>query len=238
MESSKLAISLLLPSILITTTQASLSYNDDSCAYFSTHVVATPLTKCSTYSYKTTQYSWNFECDKNDDVNVKYFMSDTDCTPNKLAGQSQVDTSAGEVQCYGSGNNCHTVDITVYGFTNKESCDDKNDYYQFSFVVDECIPSYIGGNKYSAKLSCDKEKLWFNYWSDSDECNGNMQTYTYEYYNDINGCWDIYCGLHEEEGTGTFANDTTETPPDSPPACTDNGIFYLLSFISNFLSKI
>ena len=67
-----------------------------------------------------------------------------------------------------------------------ETCEDDDDFASFSFVVDECIPSAIGEELFSAKLSCDSEKLWFEYYTGCTDCTcDDMESYTYEYYNDF-----------------------------------------------------
>ena len=186
------------------------SYDDSSCAYFTSHVVATPLLECSSVSIPNgnggdpTQYSWNFECDSAGNIECNYFMGDTKCSEDKKAGSTLIDTLAGEVQCIGSGFNCHTVDITISGFTDPSTCDDENDFTTYSFVIEECIPSTIGDAISSAKMSCDNEKLYFEYYAATSDCTGDGETYTYEYFNDLDGCWDIKCGLHRQEGGGTY----------------------------------
>eukprot|EP01084_Bolivina_argentea_P215143 365231_1 len=98
---------------------------------------------------------------------------------------TSVDEIGSAYQCIGAGSNCHTVDITVKGFTGGDSCEDENDYYAFSFVVDECVPSVLEETNYSAILSCDSEKLYFEYYTGCLDCICEMETYTYEYYSDF-----------------------------------------------------
>ena len=183
-------------------------YDENSCAYFTTHVVATPLLECSAVSIPNgdtpTQYSWDFECDSAGNIHCNYFIGDTKCSEDAKGGSTLIDTLAGEVQCIGSGFNCHTVDITISGFTDPSTCDDEDDFTTYSFVIEECIPSTIGDAISSAKMSCDNEKLYFEYYAATSDCTGDGETYTYEYFNDLDGCWDIKCGLHRQEGGGTY----------------------------------
>eukprot|EP00484_Ammonia_sp_Unknown_P007587 CAMPEP_0197073108 /NCGR_PEP_ID=MMETSP1384-20130603/210438_1 /TAXON_ID=29189 /ORGANISM="Ammonia sp." /LENGTH=310 /DNA_ID=CAMNT_0042511935 /DNA_START=865 /DNA_END=1797 /DNA_ORIENTATION=- len=212
-----------LLSTLITSVFSSSGYSDESCAYFSTHVVASPLHACSAYSYDDTQYSWNFECDEADNVVCNYFLDDTECTHEKQASSTPIDLVGGFAQCVGSGDNCHTVDIKIKGFTDTstEECTDDSDFFEFSFVVNECIPSTIAGVEYSAVLQCDSEKLWFEYYTGCKDCScAQMERYTYEDYDDLDGCWDITCGIHEEQGVGTPSEESPFAPPQEPPACT------------------
>eukprot|EP00486_Rosalina_sp_Unknown_P001523 CAMPEP_0201564060 /NCGR_PEP_ID=MMETSP0190_2-20130828/1898_1 /ASSEMBLY_ACC=CAM_ASM_000263 /TAXON_ID=37353 /ORGANISM="Rosalina sp." /LENGTH=145 /DNA_ID=CAMNT_0047979691 /DNA_START=507 /DNA_END=941 /DNA_ORIENTATION=+ len=78
----------------------------------------------------------------------------------------------------------------------------------------------MGGAHSSAILSCDKDKLYFEYYEGTGDCTGDsMEQYTYEYYDDLNGCWDIFCGTHEEIGVGTPSDKEPEQPPQEAPAC-------------------
>ena len=200
------------------------AYDENSCAYFTTHVIASPLSTCSGVSIPDSQkYSWNFECDANGDIMCNYFLGDTQCNQAAYAGSTGVDTLAGGAQCMGSGANCHTVDITVKGYTNPtDDCSAvaDDDFTTYSFVIEECIPSTMGGAQSSAKMSCNDKELFFEYYSDSNDCTGNVESYTYEYYADLHGsCWDIQCGLHREEGQGDTTPIEGEQPPLEAPAC-------------------
>jgi len=144
---------------------------------------------------------------------LNYFVDDTECTDIYLEASSPVNFEGGESQCIGSGTNCHTVDIKVVGFTDDTAttCDDPSDYASFSFVVDECIPSEVEGTQFSAMLSCDAEGLYFEYYTGCNDCDCAMETYTYEKFDDLDGCWEIKCGEHTLSGIGKPSDSSEES---------------------------
>eukprot|EP01084_Bolivina_argentea_P196423 336699_1 len=176
----------------------------NKCAYTTTGgIVATPLGSCSTFSQtSTTGQSFSFDFSyENDKLNWNYY-SDLDCKRLLFAANP---SDGLNIQPNGKGNSCDTVDITKKGSFSpySDDCsvndDTMNDYYTMSYVVNECITSSINGQDFSAILFCNKEKVYFNFYTDCNDCSSKcrMKQYLYHYY-DTDDCWDIVCNSNSK----------------------------------------
>eukprot|EP01083_Nonionella_stella_P121245 364236_1 len=188
------------------------AYDANSCAYYGLHEVATPLGACNSFSHDAETYSYKFVCDEYQDVALQSF-SDTECTQSDFVQDVGDDEEGSTLQCIGSGENCHTIDVAITGFTDTttDTCADASDVATFHYVVDECIPSTVEGIQYSTLISCDAEKIWLEKYTNCQTCDCEGEEYTTLFYTDLPGCFDITCGSHVFTGTGTPAT-TTSAP--------------------------
>eukprot|EP01083_Nonionella_stella_P202635 740144_1 len=108
-------------------------------------------------------------------------------------------------QSEGSGANCETVQITKSGSFSKDSekCFvteiTETDYYSMSYVINECTHTSLYGQDLSVIMFCDSEKLYFNKYTHSTQCQGDVEQYIYHYFDD-DDCWDIECNVINQQG--------------------------------------
>ena len=170
-----------------------------SCAYTAMGMIATPLDTCSIYSMDSLSYSSKYTFDQNTNSLIWHYYDDLECD-NQYKEYEMDDVMMNihhmNIETDGSGSNCDTVDITIYGNYNSmtDECEDDNDddgYQTKSFVINECISSPNDGS--SATLMCNQNKLYFNYCKSSlnCECDQNVEQIIYEYYQD--DCFEFEC---------------------------------------------
>ena len=119
------------------------------------------------------------------------YFDDLDCTQltNSVSWSFAVHSADG------LGSNCQTVEITKTGSYSKDSdeCsldeEVQSDYASIEYVINECIQTE---EKESVMLLCDDEKLYFNTYSNSLQCDGDVEMSVYHYF-DADDCYDIQC---------------------------------------------